>query len=88
MHKAKKQGVDYYELLSDRIGWLDGNENDTGLIKHLENIENLIDSLSDKLQQWEKTASVSELKKDTQAQSDKKKLNVFEILLTKAKLRN
>ena len=72
--KAKKQGVDYYELLSDRIGWLDGNESDTGLIKHLENIENLIDSLSDKLQQWEKTASVSELKKDTQAQSDKKEI--------------
>ena len=72
--KAKKQGVDYYELLSDRIGWLDGNESDKGLIKHLENIENLIDSLSDKLQQWEKTASVSELKKDTQAQSDKKEI--------------
>ncbi len=48
--KANKQGVDYYELLCDRIGWLDGNESDTGLIKHLENIENLIDSLSDKLE--------------------------------------
>lgn len=80
--KANKQGVDYYELLCDRIGWLDGNESDTGLIKHLENIENLIDSLSDKLQQWENTASVRELKKDTQAQSDKKEIerirNTFE----------
>lgn len=80
--KANKQGVDYYELLCDRIGWLDGNESDTGLIKHLGNIENLIDSLSGKLEQWENTASVSELKKDTQAQSDKKEIerirNTFE----------
>ncbi len=72
--KAKKQGEDYYGLLSDRIGWLDGNESDTGLIKHLEKIENLIDSLSTKLDKWENSASVSQLKKDTQAQSDKKEI--------------
>lgn len=72
--KANKQGVDYYELLCDRIGWLDGNESDTGLIKHLEKIENLIDSLSTKLDKWENSASVSQLKKDTQAQSDKKEI--------------
>ncbi len=80
--KANKQGVDYYELLCDRIGWLDGNESDTGLIKHLEKIENLIDSLSTKLDKWENSASVSQLKKDTQAQSDKKEIerirNTFE----------
>ena len=72
--KANKQGVYYYELLCDRIGWLDGNESDTGLIKHLEKIENLIDSLSTKLDKWENSASVSQLKKDTQAQSDKKEI--------------
>ena len=72
--KANKQCVDYYELLCDRIGWLDGNESDTGLIKHLEKIENLIDSLSTKLDKWENSASVSQLKKDTQAQSDKKEI--------------